>query len=76
MPTHNRDDTPQHPIYEYGRNDRTYNPAYDMKALAEEGPRSYNPPDGLVTLKDQQHEQRGLIGGMLTRANAEAAIAN
>ena len=49
-----------------------------MKALAEEGPRSYNPPDGLVilTLKDQQHEQRGLIGGMLTRANAEAAIAN
>ena len=51
---------------------------YETDTRAEDGPRSYNPPDRpvMLTLKDQQHEQRGLIGGMLTRANAEAAIAN
>ena len=43
MPFNNRDDTPSHPIYEYGRNDRTYNPPYDMKARAEEGPAKYEP---------------------------------
>ena len=49
-----------------------------MKALAEEGPRSHNPPDEpvMLTLKDPQHEQRGLIGEMFTNANANAAIAN
>ena len=30
----------------------------------------------MLTLKDQQHEHLGLIGGMRTRANADAAIAN
>ena len=43
MPTTPAADTPRHPIYEDGSNDRTYNPAYDMKARAEEGPAKYEP---------------------------------